>query len=126
MQKFLLIAMAGAMGSLCRWGVGELVQKRLLANVLFPWGTFTVNALGCFLFGLVWPLAEDRLLISSETRQIILTGFMGAFTTFSTFIFETNALAESREWLMAGGNLFGQIVVGILFLMLGLIVGRLL
>lgn len=120
--KLVWLALAGAMGTLSRYGLGGLVQRILGES--FPWGTLTVNALGCFLFGFVWTLAEDRLLISGETRFIVLTGFLGAFTTFSTFTFETGGLLRDSEWLLALGNILGQNVLGLTLLFLGLTVGR--
>ena len=88
-------------------------------------GRFIVNAIGCFLFGVIWSLAEERLLLDAGSRAVILTGFMGAFTTFSTFIFETGELIRADQWLLAIGNLGGQMVVGLVFLFIGIGVGRL-
>lgn len=124
MQKLLLIACAGALGTLARYSLSALVQN--LFSGEFPWGTFAVNIAGAFLFGLVWTLAEERLLISGETRIIILSGFMGAFTTFSTFMFETGELLRDAEWLLALSNLIAQNGIGILALFLGIAAGRLL
>lgn len=121
--KIILIAIAGAVGTLARYWLGGLAQR--LSGGLFPWGTFTVNMAGCFLFGLVWSLAEERFLLSSETRLVVLVGFMGAFTTFSTFIFESGSLMRDSQWAMALGNIAIQNVVGIMFLFLGLAVARL-
>ncbi|MBN1311142.1 MAG: fluoride efflux transporter CrcB [Anaerolineae bacterium] len=123
MQKLLLIGAAGALGALARYGLAGVVQR--IGGVDFPWGTLTVNILGSFLFGVVWSLSEDRLIIGSETRLIVLTGFMGAFTTFSTFMFETGALLREAQWELAALNLAGQNTVGLTCLFLGLIVGRL-
>jgi CrcB protein len=120
--KLAWLAAAGAIGTLARYGLGGLVQRTF--GVTFPWGTLAVNGLGCFLFGLVWTLAEDRLLISGETRFIVLTGFMGAFTTFSTFTFETGELMRDSEWLLALGNFAAQNVLGLLLLFAGLAAGR--
>jgi CrcB protein len=123
-QKCALIALAGAAGTLARFGLAGLVQR--LGGIAFPWGTWTVNLLGCFAFGVVWTLAEERLLISGQTRFIVLTGFMGAFTTFSTFAFETADLMRDGSWCLAAGNVLGQNVLGIAGVLLGLAVGRLL
>jgi CrcB protein len=117
------IGAAGALGALARYSLAGLVQRIGGAN--FPWGTLTVNILGSFLFGVVWSLAEERMIISGETRLIVLTGFMGAFTTFSTFMFETSALLREAEWSLAALNLAGQNMVGLVCLFLGLLVGRL-
>ena len=121
-SRFAWLAVLGAAGTPARYGLGGLVQ-RLHAGA-FPWGTLAVNALGCFLFGLVWTLAEERLLISGETRAIVLIGFMGAFTTFSTFAFETGAMLRDTEWLLAAGNLLLQNGLGIGFFFLGVALGR--
>lgn len=122
--KLLFIAAAGALGTLARFGLASMVQR--LAGPGFPWGTTTVNLSGAFLFGLVWTLAEGRLRLGPEVRLVVLTGFMGAFTTFSTLMFETATLARGAEWLAAGLNLVGQNAVGLAALLLGLAVGRLL
>lgn len=122
-QKVTLIAGAGAVGTLCRYGLAGFVQK--LCGVGFPWGTVTVNALGCFLFGLIWALADERLVISGEARFIVLTGFMGAFTTFSTYAYETSELLRDSEWALAAGNLLGQNILGIACVFLGFAASRL-
>ena len=124
MQKIIAIAIAGALGTLARYWLGGLVQQ--VFNGGFPAGTFAVNVLGSFLFGVVWALAEERLVISSEVRTVILAGFMGAFTTFSTFMFETGAFMRDAQWLMAAINVIAQLVVGLLCLFLGLAAGRIL
>src|SRR3990172_3958479 len=96
MQKLLLIAIAGAVGTLCRYGLGGIVQKAFGSS--FAWGTVTVNLVGCLLFGLVWALAENRLNISGQVRVFIFIGFFGAFTTFSTFAFETARMLDDSQW----------------------------
>jgi CrcB protein len=123
-QKIIAIAIAGAVGTLARYWLGGLVQERF--NSSFPAGTFAVNMLGSFLFGVVWALAAERLVISSEMRTVVLVGFMGAFTTFSTFMFETGALMRDSQWLPAFGNVAAQVIAGLICLYLGLALGRLL
>lgn len=123
-QRLLVLAGAGAAGTLARYGLGGLVQR--LHGSLFPWGTFAVNALGCLAFGFVWSLAEERLIISGHTRTIALIGFMGAFTTFSTYAFETSRLLGDGQWLLAAGNMLLQNVAGITLLLVGMALGRLL
>lgn len=122
MQKLLLIGLAGALGALARYGLGGLVQR--YAGVTFPWGTFVVNIIGAFLFGFIWSLVEQRLVISVETRVIILSGFLGAFTTFSSFMFETSSLIGEAQWGLAVLNVVGQIILGLTAMFLGLAAGR--
>lgn len=123
-MNLLLLAAAGALGTLARFGLQGAVQRAADTNL--PVGTLAVNALGSFLFGIIWPLAEERLLISPEARRILLVGFMGAFTTFSTFAFETGQLARDTQWAAVFGNILAQNVLGIGLFLVGLSLGRLL
>ena len=122
-KELTLIAIAGAAGTLCRYGLAGIVQS--LAGARFPWGTLAVNLLGCFLFGMVFGLAEERLAISGQTRMVLLTGFMGAFTTFSTFAFETGEMLRDFQWGLAACNVSASNILGIAGLFLGIAVHRL-
>jgi len=122
-SKMFLMALAGAAGTLARYWLSGAVYGVMGRD--FPWGTTAVNILGSFLFGLVWVLSEERLLISGPTRMIILVGFMGAFTTFSTYMFETGELIRSTQWLLAGLNFLGQGLLGLSCLAAGMLLGRL-
>lgn len=123
-QKLFCIATAGALGTLSRYGLAGLVQR--LAGSGFPWGTAAVNVIGCFLFGLVWTLGAERMALSAEARTILLTGFMGAFTTFSTFISETGQLAGGAQWWVALGNITLQVGAGLAIFFAGASLARLL
>ena len=123
-QKVVLIAAAGALGTVSRYGMSWLAQ-RLYFGAL-PIGTLAVNVLGCFLFGLVWSLGEERALISTETRSVVLIGFMGAFTTFSTYVFESEQMIRDSEWLLMTGNVLIQNLLGFACLFLGMVLARLL
>ncbi len=113
-----LFALASALGSLARYGLSSLVG--MLVKSAFPWGIFLTNITGCFLFGAVWGMACTWRLFSDATRIILLTGFMGSFTTFSTFVFDCNALLVNKAWCALALNLAGQLVLGILALQLGM------
>ncbi len=123
MTKIILLAVTGAVGTLARFGLQGVVQKTTGAN--FPWGTLAVNMFGCFVFGLVWALAEGRWQIRPETRSIVLIGFLGSFTTFSSFVFETSELLRDNQWGLAIGNIAVQNVVGVVLFFAGLFLGRL-
>ncbi|MBE9527665.1 MAG: fluoride efflux transporter CrcB [Proteobacteria bacterium] len=123
-MTILLIAIAGAIGTLARYYLGGFVQRAAGAGG-FPWGTFSVNMLGCLLFGFVWTLAEEKFVIGPQARAVILVGFMGALTTFSTFVFDTGALLRGSQLALAIGNIAMQNVTGLIFLFLGIAVGRL-
>ena len=123
MSKLSLIFVAGGLGALARLGLGSLIHRWY--EGAFPLGTFVINILGCLLFGMIWSLAEDREIIKEEHRAIILTGFMGAFTTFSTYAFETTGLMRDSAWLMAIANVLGQTILGLIAVTAGMAAGRL-
>ncbi len=123
-QKLIWLAVAGAAGTLARYGMGGLVH-RLLPSTL-PWGTLVINGTGCLLFGLVWSATAEHLSLRADMRTYVLIGFMGAYTTFSTFAFETAALLRDGEWLLAFGNCAAQNLLGLALMFVGLALGRLL
>jgi CrcB protein len=90
----------------------------------FPWGTFAVNMVGCFLFGLVYAAFEQRLEWPGDLRGIVLTGFMGAFTTYSTFAFNTADLIRESQYALAAANVIAQNVLGVALIFAGLALGR--
>ncbi len=110
-EKILLIFAVGGLGAISRYGLSSLIGRA--SDGSFPWGILTVNAIGCLLFGLVYSLVENRGYLSPDTRVIILVGFAGAFTTFSTFAFDTTQLARSGDWLFAIGNVVLNNAIGI-------------
>ena len=118
MTHWLLFAAAGALGSLARFLLSSALGG--LFGGAFPWGIFLTNIIGCFLFGAVWQTGGVLHLIEDAPRIIILTGFMGAFTTFSTFIFDCRFLLENGQWLALAGNVAGQLLLGIAALYLGI------
>ena len=118
----LLVALAGAAGTLLRWGVAVGVQR--VAGGAFPWGVFVVNMAGCLLFGLVVALAEDKAWLGSGTKLVALTGFMGAFTTFSTFAFDSAMMYREGAWVMLAGNLVGQNALGVVCVLAGMRLGQ--
>ncbi|RME21120.1 MAG: CrcB family protein [Deltaproteobacteria bacterium] len=121
-QKLAWLALAGGLGTLARYGLAGFVHR--IDGVSFPWGTVTVNLTGCFLAGLLWALFENRWPVSGETRTVVLVGFMGAFTTFSSYILETGELLASSEWMYAAANLALQNALGLVALFAGTTVGR--
>lgn len=121
--KVFWLAIAGACGTLARYGLTGLVHRWLGSS--FPWGTASVNILGSLLFGIVWSASGERNVISPELRIIILGGFMGAFTTFSTFISETSLLFADSQLLAGFGNVLFQVISALAAFYLGLMLGRL-
>ncbi|MCA8951303.1 MAG: CrcB family protein [Planctomycetes bacterium] len=103
------IAAAGALGAVSRFLLTELVRS-LWGT--FPLSTLVVNLLGCFLFGLGYELGHGRW--SPIVQAAVLTGFLGAFTTFSTFAFDCRVLIQEQRWLPLGANVVLQNVLGVL------------
>ena len=101
MQVWLWIALAGAVGTLCRYALGRWVLD--MTGGTFPWGTFAVNALGCLVIGMIAGGVEREALVSPVVRLTIIVGFLGGFTTFSSFALEAYSLAHTHDWLAAGG-----------------------
>ena len=120
-MKWVYLAVFGAIGTIARAEASALIQKA--AGPAFPWGTVAVNLLGSFLFGLVWELSASHAR-AADIRLAALTGFMGAFTTFSTFMFDTEQLAEAGRLGAAAGNLALQNVAGLVCMVAGLAIGR--
>ena len=123
LAQFLFISIGGALGALARFGLGKLAQQMLTSG--FPWGTIAVNLLGSLLFGVIWTLTDKyAATVPPHTRTLMLTGFMGAFTTFSTFMFDTATLLQEARWLAAFGNVSLQLALGLLAVFTGLAIGR--
>lgn len=114
----LWVGSGGALGALLRYGLAGLVHRQL-PSVVFPVGTLAVNLLGCLLIGGLAGLVESRQLFGPEFRLFTLVGLLGGFTTFSTFGYETFALARDAEWLRAFANVSAQLVLGLACVWLG-------
>ncbi|WP_462325118.1 fluoride efflux transporter CrcB [Desulfoplanes sp.] len=120
--KLLCIALAGGLGALSRYLLAGAIQE--MAGQSFPLGTALVNVLGCFLFGFIVTLIDERMVLPPGLKPYLLTGFMGAFTTFSTYAFETASLIRYSQWLPAAVNVLGQTVLGVVFLFAGIFLAR--
>jgi fluoride exporter len=118
----LSIAFAGSLGALARYGLEGAVSRH--APGAFPWGTFVVNVTGSFLLGLLFTLMTDRLTVDPWFRSAVTIGFLGAYTTFSTFSLETYRLLEDGARGLALLNAAGSVVVGLVALYGGVVVAR--
>ena len=110
-MTLLVVGLGGALGAISRYLASGWVQD--LAGGFFPWGTFAVNIGGSLVLGfvLVWLQATVS---SAELRQFIAIGFLGSFTTFSTFSYEALAMVRDGEWWRAGGYTVGSVALGLL------------
>ena len=123
MLKIFLIALAGAAGTLARYGTST-VLIRATERSGFPLGTLAVNLIGCFLIGYLNGLFLERLLVRPEYRLMLLVGFLGGFTTFSTFGWETTAMLREGQYARAAFNLLVSNGVGVVLVVLGYGLGR--
>jgi CrcB protein len=117
-----MIAVGGALGALARYQLAVVVQTRIPAG--FPWGTFVVNISGCLVMGIVTTLLTERLVVHPNWRFLIPIGFIGAYTTFSTFEFETFRAVTEGAWCVGALNVVGSVLAGYAALWLGVILAR--
>ena len=122
MQQLLAIAGGGALGAVLRFVVSSSVYRLLGRD--FPYGTLVVNALGSLLMGLLYVLLVERMAVSTEWRSALLVGLLGAFTTFSTFSFETLALFNAGAPIKALVNIMVSVMLCLLATWLGMTLGR--
>lgn len=121
-MHLLLIALAGAAGTLARYGLSSWVRS--WSSDGFPWGTLAVNVLGCFLFGLILTAVREKGLISGESGTIWMIGFLGAFTTFSTLAFESGDFLRGGAMAYAALNLVANVALGLGLFFAGVWVAR--
>lgn len=119
---WIAIALGGAMGATSRFWLSHQVYQWMGRN--FAWGTLSVNVLGSFIMGLVAILLVDKFATSNEVRSFVMVGFLGAFTTFSTFSFETMQYLQMGEIMKALINIGVSVVACLLAVGAGLWVGR--
>jgi CrcB protein len=117
-----MIALGGAAGALARYQVAALIQARVPAG--FPWGTFVVNISGCFVMGMVMTLLTERFVAHANWRYLIPIGFIGAYTTFSTFEFETFRAMSERAFAIGAANVMGSVLAGYAALWAGVVLAR--
>jgi CrcB protein len=115
----LAVAAGGSLGALARLLVATMSKSWIEG---FPVGTFLINVTGCFAFGLLWALHDGQW--SRPVVAAVFTGFLGAFTTFSTFAFESLDLLQQGRTLAFVGNVLGQNILSVLSLSGGAWIGR--
>lgn len=113
----LAVFIGGGLGSASRYLVGKLANAAGAAS--FPLGTFVVNAVGCFLIGFLFAAFEERA-VPTELRLLTITGFLGGFTTFSSFGLETVNLLKGGETGLALANVALSVALGLAFVVLGM------
>lgn len=116
MQAFLMVFIGGGLGSICRYGIARLLKAQAWD---FPLATFIANALACIVLGALmgWSLRND---MNNSTKLLMMTGFCGGFSTFSTFSLETYQLLQTGNYVYALVNIMGSVLVCLVCIFIGL------
>ncbi len=121
-MKMLLIGAAGFAGAVSRYLIGAWVGPRTTNS--FPWATLLINVSGCFALGVLMTVFVDRVVPNADIRAALTVGFLGAYTTFSTFAYDSLKLAEDGAAGLATANVVVSVAAGITAAWLGTVVGR--
>jgi CrcB protein len=121
---YLLIGIGGFLGCNARYLLGGWIAERY--GTSFPYGTMVINVSGSFIIGFFLVLISERFIVHPNWRLFLAIGFLGGYTTFSTFSFETFSLIQERSFCLALANVVGSIVLGQISVLVGMILARLL
>lgn len=118
-MNYVWVFLGGGLGSIARFAASGLVAR--LFGETFPWGTMTVNVVGSLIIGFFATLTgiDGRMLVSPSVREFVMLGFLGGFTTFSSFSLQTLSLARDGEWLQAALNVVASVLICLLAVWLG-------
>lgn len=122
MGAILWVGLGGFLGANARYLLGGVIAERW--GAAFPWGTFVINISGSFILGLFLAFAEERPWMHPSSRLMFAVGFVGAYTTFSTFEYESIRLLQDGEWLLAFANVAGSVVAGLFAVFAGIALGK--
>ncbi len=117
MLNFLIVGAGGFLGAIARYSLGFWIEQKWGRS--FPLGTFFINVSGSFFIGLIMSLLTERFMVNPQWRLLLVVGFLGAYTTFSTFEYETGGLIKDGEWLIAAANVAFSVVAGFTALKVG-------
>ncbi|HXV28604.1 MAG TPA: fluoride efflux transporter CrcB [bacterium] len=121
-MKWLHLIAGGIAGTVSRYVLAGLIYQVL--GTSFPYGTLVVNLAGCFIIGFLAAVAEEKFLLGPNARLLLMVGFCGAFTTFSTFIFETSNLIKDGETWRALINVMASVLIGFAVFRAGVLLGE--
>ncbi len=121
-MPLLLIGVGGFAGAIARYVIDGLVSDRTGGG--FPWGTLVINVTGSFVLGLLFAITTERAILPADIRGPVMIGFLGAYTTFSTFMLESWRLVEAGSWAAAVANLGGSMLLGLVAVLAGMTIGR--
>lgn len=124
MDKVLWISIGAVIGANLRYWVGDWAAQRFGSS--FPYGTLLINISGSFLLGLIISMSMENFIIDPRLRLLLTIGFLGSYTTFSTYAYESIALISQGQWGLGLFNLLGSSLLGALFAVLGIWLGKIL
>ena len=122
MIKFFNLIIGGAVGTVARYLLAGVVYRFMGTG--FPYGTLIVNISGCFILGILASLADKKFLLSADMKVLLMIGFCGAFTTFSTLIFESDSLVRNGQAVRAFTNIFVSVILGFILFRVGSLLGE--
>jgi len=122
MIKLLNLIIGGAVGTIARYLLGGAVYR--LLGTSFPYGTLVVNTAGCFILGVLAALADKKFILGPDARLLLMIGFCGAFTTFSTLIFESDNLVRNGQAVRAFSNILVSVILGFILFRVGGLLGE--
>jgi CrcB protein len=122
MNNYFIIGLGGFLGAVSRYAVALWIGQRW--GRMFPLGTFVVNISGSFFIGLLMSLFTEKFMVNPQLRSFLIIGFLGAYTTFSTFEYETGNLVKDGEWLIALANVILSVIAGFVALKLGELIAK--
>ncbi len=121
-MRFLIIGAGGFIGAIARYVIGLWIGQKW--GRIFPLGTFVINVSGSFLIGLLMTILTERIIADANWRLFLVVGFLGAYTTFSSFEYETGGLFRDGEWLLASLNVILSVLAGFAALRLGELIAK--
>lgn len=118
----MIVGIGGFFGAISRYAIALWIGQKWGRS--FPLGTFVINISGSFLIGFLMTLFAERFIVNPQWRLLLIVGFLGAYTTFSTFEYETGKLVKDGEWLIASMNVVLSVFVGFVALKIGEIIAK--
>ena len=122
MIKFLNLIIGGAVGTVARYLLAGVVYRFMGSG--FPYGTLIVNISGCFILGILASLSDKKFFLGADMKVFLMIGFCGAFTTFSTLIFESDSLVRNGQAVRAFTNIFASVILGFILFRVGSLLGE--
>lgn len=122
MTKYVVVGIGGFLGAIARFWLGGYIANKMGGR--FPYGTFVINCSGSFIIGFIMTILAERTHLSPNWRYLIPIGFVGAYTTFSTFEYENLRAVQDGNFVVAGLNIILSVTIGFIAVWMGVLAGR--